>query len=83
MNDNLIAAVILTFNEEINIVKCINSISFCNTVIVLDSFSTDNTKLLAKNAGADIIERKFDNYSAQRNFALSSVPKKIQLDFNG
>lgn len=76
LNDNLIAAIILTFNEEINIVKCINSISFCNTIIVLDSFSTDNTKLLAKNAGADIIERKFDNYSAQRNFALSSVPKK-------
>lgn len=76
LNENLIAAVILTFNEEINIVKCINSLSFCNTVIVLDSFSVDNTKILAENAGAHVIERKFDNYSAQRNFALSSVPKK-------
>ena len=76
ISENLIAAVILTFNEELNILKCINSLSFCNTVIVLDSHSTDNTKLLAKNAGADVIERKFDNYASQRNFALCSVPKK-------
>ena len=76
ISENLIA-VILTFNEELNILKCINSLSFCNTVIVLDSHSTDNTKLLAKNAGADVIERKFDNYASQQILHYVQFQKNI------
>ena len=76
MNKNLIAAVILTYNEEINIVKCINSVSFCDVIIVLDSYSNDKTKILALNSGAKVFERKFDNYAAQRNYALDLVEKK-------
>ena len=77
MNKNLIAAVILTYNEEINIVKCINSVSFCDVIIVLDSYSNDKTTILALNSGAKVFDRKFDNYAAQRNYALDLVEKNI------
>lgn len=78
MGKNLIAALILTYNEEINIKKCINSVSFCDAIIVLDSYSSDKTKKLALNSGAEVFERKFDNYATQRNFALGLVEKKYK-----
>lgn len=70
----MISAVILTLNEERNIVECIETLqTWCNDVVVYDSFSTDKTVELAKSAGARVYQRKFDNYAAQRNAALHEV----------
>ncbi|MBE6404391.1 MAG: glycosyltransferase family 2 protein [Lentisphaerae bacterium] len=70
----MISAVILTLNEERNIVECIETLQpWCNDVVVYDSFSTDRTVELAKSAGARVFQRKFDNYAAQRNAALHEV----------
>ena len=69
-----ISAVILTFNEERNIVDCIRTLkSWCSDIVVFDSFSTDNTVALARSEGARISQRKFDNYANQRNAALREV----------
>lgn len=70
-----LTVVILTQNEEKNIVDVINSafVYFPN-ILVVDSGSTDNTVKLAKNMGAKVIYRAWDNdFSAQRNFALEHV----------
>ena len=61
-----ITAIILTKNEEKNIVDCINSI--CNIVkriVIIDSFSTDKTVEIAKRMGAEIYQHEFENYAKQ------------------
>lgn len=69
-------AVILTFNEAQHIPECIESVRFADGIIVFDSFSTDETVILAQRAGAEIIQRRFDNYADQRNAALDSVRER-------
>ena len=70
-----IAALILTYNEEINITACIKSLHFVDQVFVFDSFSNDNSVSLAKEEGAEVFQRKFDNYASQRNEAFKKIPE--------
>lgn len=70
----MVSAVILTLNEEINIVNCIRTLkTWCQDIVVFDSFSADRTVALAEAEGARVFQRKFDNYAAQRNAALQEV----------
>lgn len=74
MTDSKVTAVILTLNEERNIVECIRTLQeWCRDVVVFDSFSTDQTVRLAQESGARIYQRKFDHYAGQRNAALREV----------
>ncbi len=68
-----VTAIIPTLNEEINIKKAIESVSFANEIIVIDSFSTDKTVELAKKFDVKIIKRKFDNFSSQKNYAIGKA----------
>ena len=57
-----LTVIILTYNESINISRAIsNTINWASEVVVLDSFSEDNTIDIAEALGARIIQRKFDN----------------------
>jgi glycosyltransferase involved in cell wall biosynthesis len=71
-----LSVIILTYNEEINIGRCLDSVFWCDDVVVLDSHSLDNTVFIAQKKGARIIQRKFDNYANQRNFALRNIEYK-------
>jgi glycosyltransferase involved in cell wall biosynthesis len=66
-----LSIIILTYNEELYIADAIKSASFADEIIVLDSYSTDATEEIASRLGAKVIFRKFDNYSVQRNHAIS------------
>jgi glycosyltransferase involved in cell wall biosynthesis len=66
-------AMILTRNEAAHITACIESVRYCDAVIVFDSFSDDDTPALARAAGAEVIQRVFDDYAGQRNAALEAV----------
>lgn len=68
-----LSAIILTRNEEKNIKECIDSISFANEVIVIDDYSSDKTRDIAKKLGAIIYKRKLDDFATQRNFGLSKA----------
>ena len=69
-----LAVIILTYNEEINLHNSIkNIINWANNIYILDSFSTDNTKNIALSYNVNFSERKFDNYSNQRNFAINKL----------
>jgi glycosyltransferase involved in cell wall biosynthesis len=68
-----ISVLILTLNEQINIGECIESVSWCDDIVVLDSLSTDATVELARNRGARVVERPFDNWSAHQNWAVRNV----------
>jgi len=67
-----ITACIITFNEEKNIGQCLKSLSFCDEIIVVDSHSTDGTRVIAKNMGAKVIERDWPGYKTQRKFAIET-----------
>ncbi len=66
----MFSVLILTKNEEANIGACLESVSWCDDVVVLDSGSTDRTCKIAAAAGARILRREFDDFGAQRNYAL-------------
>lgn len=68
-----LCAIILTYNEAQHIRACIEHLRFADRVLVVDSFSTDDTPALAVQAGAQVIQREFANYADQRNAALDAV----------
>jgi len=65
-----LTAIIPTFNEEVNIEAAIKSVLFADEIIVIDSYSTDNTLAIAETYGVRILQRKFDNFSNQKNYAI-------------
>lgn len=68
----MISAIILAKNEEQNIIDCIQSVKFCDEIIVIDDNSTDTTASLAKKSGAKVITHPLTNdFSKQRNFGLT------------
>ncbi|MCS7055461.1 MAG: glycosyltransferase family 2 protein [Thermoflexales bacterium] len=68
-----ISAVVLTLNEARHIVACLDTLAWADERVVFDSFSTDATVALAREAGARVIQHPFENYAQQRNAALSAV----------
>lgn len=68
-----LSAIIITFNEEKNIDDCLKTLSFCDEIILVDAGSRDHTVCLARQHEAKIFTRVFDNFSAQKNFALSQA----------
>jgi glycosyltransferase involved in cell wall biosynthesis len=67
----MISALAITFNEVQNIPVYLEQMSFADEIIIVDSCSTDGTSELAKSLGVQVVERPFDNFSNQRNHALS------------
>jgi glycosyltransferase involved in cell wall biosynthesis len=69
-----ITAIILTYNEEIHIERCIRSLlPVCERICIVDSFSTDNTVAIAKALGAEVYQNKWENkYAAQLNWGIGN-----------
>lgn len=66
-----LSVVIITYNEEQNIARCIASVSgIADEIIVLDSFSTDNTIRIARAMDARVFSAPFTGYASQKNKAL-------------
>lgn len=68
-----ITALAITFNEEDNVKNYVESLSFADEIIFVDSFSTDNTVSIAIEMGVNVIQNKFVDFSSQRNFAISQA----------
>ncbi len=66
----MISVLILTRNEEQDLPGCLDSVAWSDDVHILDSESTDRTTEIARERGATVTTRRFDNYAAQRNAAL-------------
>ena len=65
-----ISAIIPTFNEEDHIIAAIESLAWADEIIVVDSFSTDNTVALAKSKGVKILQRNYEYSASQKNWAI-------------
>lgn len=68
-----ISVLVLTLNEEANLPICLEAVKWSNDIVVLDSFSQDETVAAAKHLGARVYQRVFDNFAGQRNFALDQI----------
>lgn len=67
-----LSAVIITFNEERNIGRCIGSLKpVADEILVVDSLSTDRTVEICQQEGARVISQPWKGYSEQKNFANS------------
>lgn len=74
-----ITAIILTRNEKDFIEDCISSIEpIVSRIVVVDSFSEDNTVELAKKAGAEVYQHEFYNYSKQYKYAVNIANVKTK-----
>ena len=69
-----LSVVIITFNEEKNIARCLESIkSIADEIVVVDSLSKDHTKGICQQYGVRFIEQPFLGYIEQKNFALQQA----------
>lgn len=70
-----ITVIILTYNEELHIRRCIENVKqFAKTIYVIDSLSTDNTVSIAESMGAIVVPHKWPgNQAAQFNWALENI----------
>nr|WP_321225572.1 glycosyltransferase family 2 protein [uncultured Psychroserpens sp.] len=79
-----LSGVIITFNEERNIEYCLQSlVNIVDEIIVIDSFSTDNTKAICEQYKVKFIEQKFLGYIEQKNFALSQANYNHVVSLDG
>jgi glycosyltransferase involved in cell wall biosynthesis len=78
-----ISAVIITFNEEKNIERCLKSlVGIVDEIVVLDSFSKDKTEEICKKYNVSFYQHAFDGHIQQKNRAISyaKFPHILSLD---
>jgi len=68
-----ISATIITYNEQRNIPRAIESLRCCDEILVVDSGSTDRTVEVAERYGARVIEANWRGYAGQKNYASDSA----------
>lgn len=67
----LLSVAIITLNEEANLARTLQSVSWADEIIVVDSGSSDHTAEIARSYNARVIEHMWTGFAAQKNFALS------------
>ena len=78
-----LSVVIITFNEARNIARCLDSLGgVADEVVVVDSFSTDETEAICRSRGARFVQHPFGGHIEQKNYALSQAahPHVLSLD---
>ena len=66
----MLSVIVITYNEEKNIARCLQSVQFANEIIVVDSGSQDNTVALARSLGAKVIQTDWPGYGLQKQRSL-------------
>lgn len=77
-----ISGCVITYNEEKNIEACLESLCFCDEIVVVDSFSTDRTLEICRQYTSRIFHNPYRGNISQKNFALSKTRHEwvISLD---
>ena len=65
-----LTAIVPSYNESHNIVEVLKSVEFCDEVILVDSFSTDNTVDLARPYFTKLLSREYEHSASQKNWAI-------------
>jgi len=76
--EDSLAVVILTYNSEGSIERTLRSArKVTSSIFVVDSYSQDRTVLIAEEMGAHVVQRVFENYSVQRNWAITNLGNRF------
>ncbi len=67
----LLSVAIITFNEEANLARTLESVRWAGEIIVVDAGSTDRTRAIAQSFGAVVVEQPWMGFAAQKNFAVA------------
>ena len=67
-----VTVMIFTLNEAIHLPACLASLRWADDVVIVDSFSTDDTEAIARTAGARFFQHRFTGFGGQRNWALDN-----------
>lgn len=79
-----LSAVIITYNEEEHLEKCLKSLTqVADEIIVVDSFSTDRTPEICKTFNVNYIQHAFEGYIEQKNYAVSLAKYNYILSLDG
>lgn len=74
MDREKLSAIVTSFNEEVNIRECLESVAFADEVLLVDSFSTDRTVEIARGMpGVRVAQREYFGSAAQKNWAMDQV----------
>lgn len=68
-----LSAVVITRDAASQLVKCLDSLAFCDEILVVDSGSSDGTVELARRRGARVIETHWRGYGPQKQFAVEQA----------
>jgi glycosyltransferase involved in cell wall biosynthesis len=71
-----VSAMIFTLNEAVHLPSCLAALAWCDDVIVVDSYSTDETEAICGAAGARFFQNRFTGFGDQRNWALDHTAPK-------
>ena len=78
-----LSAVIITFNEEQRIAQALESVKWCDEIVVVDSFSTDGTvEICKKYSNCEVYTNTFLGYGAQKQYAVSLASNKWVLSID-
>ena len=77
-----ISVAIITLNEEDSIERTLKSVQWADEIIIVDSGSTDKTLDIAREYDATVFTRKFDDFSSQKNFAVSKCRNEWVLSLD-
>lgn len=79
-----LSAVIITYNEEEHLEKCLASlIGVADEIIVVDSYSTDRTEEICRKFNVTFIQHKFEGYIEQKNYAIQQSSHNYILSLDG
>lgn len=76
----LVSCCIVCFNEEPLIRRCLESVKWCDEIIIVDSFSTDRTADICREYTGRVIQRPWPGYVKQKRFALSQTTHEWVLN---
>ena len=68
-----VSVIITTFNEEVNVADCIETILWADEILLVDSYSTDRTIELAREYPVKVLQRKYFGSAAQKNWSLDRL----------
>lgn len=78
-----LSVVIITFNEEKNIERCLKSVQdIAEEILVLDSFSVDKTEEICKSFNVKFHQQEFENFAKQKNYAVSLASNDLVLSLD-
>lgn len=78
-----LSVVIITFNEERNIARCLESVlPVADEIVVVDSFSTDQTEDICKKFGVKFVSHPFEGHIEQKNWAITQATHQYVLSLD-